>query len=85
MMTSSHKVIYAALAGNCLIAISKVIAAVITGGTFGDVTSPVAGMTNMSSRIAHADHAKYVRYAVPYNFGAAGIAAILYVVAGLVS
>jgi cation diffusion facilitator family transporter len=30
MMTSSKKVIYAALAGNCLIAISKVIAAVMT-------------------------------------------------------
>ncbi|MEP6591848.1 MAG: Na+/H+ antiporter NhaC family protein [Gemmatimonadota bacterium] len=61
------------------------VAAVITGGTFGDVTSPVAGMTNMSSHIAHADHAKYLRYAAPYNFSAAGIAAILYVVAGLMS
>lgn len=61
------------------------VAAVITGGTFGDVSSPVAGMTNMSSRIAHADHANYLRYAAPYNFGAAGIAAILYLVAGLVS
>ncbi len=66
-------------------AIPLCVAAVITGGTFGDVTSPVAGMTNMSSHIAHADHAKYLRYAAPYNFGAAGIAAILYLVAGLVS
>ena len=31
------------------------VAAVITGGTFGDGTSPVAGMTNMSSNIAQAD------------------------------
>ena len=61
------------------------VAAVITGGTFGDVTSPVAGMTNMASNIAHADHAKYLRYAAPYNFVAAGIAAVLFVVAGLVS
>jgi len=66
-------------------AIPLCVAAVITGGTFGDVTSPVAGMTNMSSHIAHADHAKYLRYAAPYNFGAAGIAAILYLVAGLVT
>ncbi len=58
------------------------VAAVITGGTFGDVTSPVAGMTNMSSNIAHADHTKYVRYAAPYNFTAAGIAAILFVITG---
>ena len=61
------------------------VAAVITGGTFGDVTSPVAGMTNMASNIAHADHAKYLRYAAPYNFVAAGIAAVLFVIAGLVS
>jgi len=66
-------------------AIPLCVAAVITGGTFGDVTSPVAGMTNMASHIAHADHAKYLRYAAPYNFGAAGIAAILFLVAGLVS
>ena len=33
MITSSKKVIYAALAGNCLIAISKVIAAVMTGSS----------------------------------------------------
>lgn len=58
------------------------VAAVITGGTFGDVTSPVAGMTNMASNIARADHAKYLRYAAPYNFAAAGIAAVLYVAAG---
>ena len=32
------------------------VAAVITGGPFGDVTSPVAGMTNMASNIARADH-----------------------------
>jgi Na+/H+ antiporter NhaC len=31
------------------------VAAVITGGTFGDVTSPVAGMTNMASNIARAE------------------------------
>ncbi len=61
------------------------VAAVITGGTFGDVTSPVAGMTNMASNIARADHAKYLRYAAPYNVAAAGIAAVLYVVAGFVS
>ncbi len=60
------------------------VAAVITGGTFGDVTSPVAGMTNMASNVAHADHAKYLRYAAPYNFVAAGIAAALYLLAGLV-
>lgn len=58
------------------------VAAVITGGTFGDVTSPVAGMTNMSSNITHADHTKYMKYASPYNFISAGIAAVLFLIAG---
>ena len=59
------------------------IAAVLTGGTFGDVTSPVAGMTNMSSNIAHADHTKYLQYARPYNFLAAGLAMILFLLVGI--
>ena len=58
------------------------VAAVITGGTFGDTTSPVAGMTNMSSNVLQADHMKYLKYASPYNFAAAGISAILFVIAG---
>jgi len=64
---------------------AEVNGALITGGTFGDVTSPVAGMTNMASSIAHADHARYLRYAAPYNFSAAGIAAVLYVLVGLIA
>lgn len=60
-------------------------AAVITGGTFGDVTSPVAGMTNMASNIAKADHAKYLKFASPYNFIAAGLAVVLFLVAGLLN
>ncbi|MDP1975506.1 MAG: Na+/H+ antiporter NhaC family protein [Alphaproteobacteria bacterium] len=59
------------------------VAAVITGGTFGDVTSPVAGMTNMSSNIVHADHSKYIKYANPYNFLSAVIAAVLFLIVGL--
>ncbi|MEO6751132.1 MAG: Na+/H+ antiporter NhaC family protein [Opitutus sp.] len=60
------------------------VAAVITGGTFGDVTSPVAGMTNMSSNIAHADHSEYMTYAAPYNFTASGIAVALFAFAGFI-
>ncbi|MEO7524107.1 MAG: Na+/H+ antiporter NhaC family protein [Ferruginibacter sp.] len=61
------------------------VAAIITGGTFGDVTSPVAGMTNTSSNISHANHAKYIKYANPYNFIAAGIAAILFLIVGIIN
>lgn len=59
------------------------VAAVITGGTFGDVTSPVAGMTNMASNIARADHANYLKYAGHYNFISAGIAAVLFLITGI--
>jgi len=58
------------------------VAAVITGGTFGDVTSPVAGMTNMATNAAHAS---YMRYSTPYNFLAAVIAAALFLGAWLLA
>lgn len=58
------------------------VAAVFSGGTFGDITSPIAGMVNMSSNVFRADHMKYVRYASPYNFVSVGIAAVLFLVAG---
>jgi len=58
------------------------VAAVITGGTFGDVTSPVAGMTNMASNAVDADQVKYLKYASPYNFAALALAAILFLIFG---
>ena len=58
------------------------VAAVITGGTFGDTTSPVAGMINMSSDVSGVDHMKYLKYASPYNFMSAGITAVLFLIAG---
>ncbi|MBK5254979.1 MAG: hypothetical protein JJE39_03010 [Vicinamibacteria bacterium] len=70
------------LAASAQVGIPLCVAAVITGGTFGDVTSPVAGMTNMASNVARADHAAYLRYARPYNLTAAGVAAVLFLVAG---
>lgn len=41
------------------------VAAVFSGGTFGDVTSPVSGMTAMSAGIARADYMKYVKAIIP--------------------
>jgi Na+/H+ antiporter NhaC len=57
-------------------------AAVITGGTFGDTTSPVAGMTNMASNISGADQMSYLKYSSPYNFSALAIAAFLFLIFG---
>lgn len=59
------------------------VGAVITGGTFGDVTSPVAGMTNMASHVTGANQIKYLKYAAPYNFTAFGLAAVVFLVFGL--
>jgi len=55
-----------------------VIAAVLSGGTFGDVTSPVSGMTAMSAGITEADHMKYVKVMSPYNLGAGVLAALAF-------
>ena len=60
------------------------VAAVITGGTFGDVSSPVAGMTNMASNAVDADQLKYLKYANPYNFTALVVAAMLFLVFGII-
>jgi Na+/H+ antiporter NhaC len=73
------------LAETTSVAIPICVAAVITGGTFGDVTSPVAGMTSMAANVSGADHSKYIKYASNYNFLAAGISIILFVVAGFFS
>lgn len=60
------------------------VAAVITRGTFGDITSPVAGMTNMASNVADADHVAYLKYAKPYNVTALAVAAMLFLVFGII-
>ncbi|MCF6412040.1 Na+/H+ antiporter NhaC family protein [Pseudalkalibacillus salsuginis] len=54
------------------------VAAVLSGGTFGDVTSPVSGMTAMSAGIAEADHMGYVKAMTPYNLVAGVISAGLF-------
>lgn len=56
------------------------VAAVLSGGTFGDVTSPVSGMTAMSAGAAEADHMKYVRAMTPYNLVSASLAAGLFII-----
>ena len=60
------------------------VAAVITGGTFGDTSSPIAGMTNMASEVAHADHMKYMKYAMPYNITAMVLASVLFLLFGVI-
>jgi tetracycline resistance efflux pump len=46
---------------------------------------PLSASANagMSSNVLQTDHMKYLRYASPYNFSAAGIAAVLFLLAGM--
>lgn len=54
------------------------IGAVFAGGTFGDVTSPLSGMTVMAAGAAEAEHMKYVEAQMPYNLIAFVLAVILF-------
>ncbi|SDC36558.1 Na+/H+ antiporter NhaC [Candidatus Frackibacter sp. WG11] len=65
-------------------AIPITIGAVFAGGTFGDVTSPLSGMTVMAADAAEAKHMEYVKAQLPYNLFAFGLAAILFTVAPLI-
>ncbi len=55
-------------------------AAVLSGGTFGDVTSPISGMTYMASNISNAKHMQYIKYASYYNITAGVIAGMLFLI-----
>ncbi|GAB6098438.1 Na+/H+ antiporter NhaC family protein [Halanaerocella petrolearia] len=66
------------------VSIPMVIGAVFSGGTFGDVTSPLSGMTVMAAGAAEADHMEYVKAQQPYNLTAFGLAAILFLISGFV-
>lgn len=59
-------------------------AAVLSGGTFGDHCSPISDTTIMSSIGAGCEHIDHVNTQLPYALIAAGIAAILYLVAGFI-
>nr|WP_281355792.1 Na+/H+ antiporter NhaC family protein [Virgibacillus ihumii] len=57
-------------------------AAVLSGGAFGDHTSPISDTSLMSSIGAGSDHMEHINTQLPYALIAAGIAAILFLVAG---
>ncbi len=60
--------------------VNMAIGAVFAGGTFGDVTSPLSGMTVMAAGAAEADHMKYVEAQMPYNLTAFVLAVILFLI-----
>ncbi|MEQ8705579.1 MAG: Na+/H+ antiporter NhaC family protein [Phaeodactylibacter sp.] len=60
------------------------IAAALGGGVFGDHCSPISDTTILSSMASATDHIDHVRTQLPYALTAGGIAALFYLIIGLV-
>ncbi|MDX1406191.1 MAG: Na+/H+ antiporter NhaC family protein [Woeseiaceae bacterium] len=60
------------------------LAAAISGAIFGDHASPISDTTVVASMASACDHIDHVRTQLPYALLAAGIASVLFFVAGLV-
>ena len=58
------------------------LAAVLSGGVFGDHASPVSDTTIISSMAAATDHIDHVKTQLPYALISAGLAAVLFLIAG---
>jgi Na+/H+ antiporter NhaC len=64
---------------------SLLLGAVLSGGVFGDHTSPLSDTSIISSMAAAADHVDHVNTQLPYALVQAGLAAVAFVVAGLLA
>ena len=62
-----------------------VLAAVLSGGVFGDHASPISDTTIISSMAAATDHIDHVKTQLPYAMLSAAVAGILFLVAGFVA
>ena len=62
--------------------IPLIIAAVISGGIFGDHASPISDTTIISSMAAGCDHVEHVRTQLPYALVAALLSSIAFLIAG---
>lgn len=62
--------------------IPLVIAAVISGGIFGDHSSPISDTTIISSMAADCDHVEHVRTQLPYAMIGGGLASLAFLISG---
>ena len=60
------------------------IAAVLSGGVFGDHSSPISDTTIISSMASASDHVDHVKTQLPYALLSGGIAALLFLIAGYI-
>lgn len=73
------------LAGGLGLPPSLMLGAVLSGGVFGDHTSPLSDTSIISSMAAACDHVDHVNTQMPYALLQAGLAAVAFVVAGVVA
>lgn len=59
------------------------IAAVLSGGVFGDHSSPISDTTIISSMASASDHIDHVKTQLPYALLAGSISAVLFLIVGL--
>jgi len=59
------------------------IAAVLSGGVFGDHSSPISDTTIISSMASASDHIDHVKTQLPYALIAGGISAVLFLITGI--
>ena len=62
--------------------IPLVIAAVISGGIFGDHASPISDTTIISSMAAECDHISHVRTQLPYALIGGVLASVSFLISG---
>jgi len=74
-----------ALAATMDIYLPLVIAAVISGGIFGDHASPISDTTIISSMAAGCDHVEHVRTQLPYALFAGLLASISFLITGWIT
>jgi len=73
------------LAGELALPASLLLGAVLSGGIFGDHTSPLSDTSIISSMAAACDHVDHVNTQMPYALVQAGLAAVAFAVAGLLA
>ena len=62
--------------------IAPFVAAVLSGGIFGDHCSPISDTTIISSLAAASDHIEHVRTQLPYALTAGGVAVVAFAATG---
>jgi len=71
------------LAGGLGLSSSLLLGAVLSGGIFGDHASPLSDTSIISSMASASDHVDHVNTQLPYALLQAGLAALAFVIAGL--